>query len=426
MDPPVSTGRSLADAAAAGLPGTVRATGADASAPVIDVHAPATGELLLRVEDTPPEALQRNLAHVAEVSRADWAWLSGEDRARHLYTVADVLTDHLRPLAVTAALTTGRPLGAGLAADGPAARAAAFSCAGWADKLEVAGARPRPGGGVVAVVTTWRSSTADVLTAVLAGLATGCGVVLRPRPAAAASAERLLRVLVEAGLPDGLVQTVPGADVAADEALWNHEALVAVRADGSPEDLRGVGVALAARGTPLLARTDRPAVDVVLAGADLEAVTTHLLAAVAGGAHERPGGSRVLAVRPVAGALMALLDRRVGRLRAGDPLERATVVGPVPTPHLAAAAREAGTALATLPAGGWWVPPAVAAAGRHSPWPAPGPVLGVRTVRSAADVPAHLDGAGSVTVWGGELGVDVPARPDRRRDALELLRACRG
>ncbi len=410
------------------LPDVVRASGSDGSAPLLEVRSPTSGERLLDVEDTTPEAVEDVVAAVAAVSRADWAWLSGEDRARHLFAVADVLAAHVRPLAVTAALGTGRPVAAGLSVDGPAAHAAAFSAAGWADKLAEAGARPRPGGGVVVVPTTWRTAAADALGAVVAGLATGCGVLLRPRPAAAAGAARLAALLQEAGLPPGLVATAPGADAATDARLWAHRELVAVRADGCAEDLRALALALAPAGVPLVGRTDGPAVHVVLAGADLAAVLPVLLAAVAGGAHEHPGGTRVLVARGLADALVRRLTPAVRRLRVGDPLERATAVGPLPSPHLALAAREAAGAPVPdgLPEQGWWSPPALVRVGRHSPWPPPGPVLGVRGVRSAADVPAHLAGAGSVRVWGGELGAEAPAPPEHRREALELLRACRG
>nr|WP_246314798.1 aldehyde dehydrogenase family protein [Kineococcus aurantiacus] len=407
--------------------------GPDGSAPatgdLLDVLAPTTGERLLRVQDTGPDLARDIASAVAATSASDWAWLSPEDRARFLFAVADVLADHVRALAVTAALTTGRPLAAGFTRDAPAAHAAAFSAAGWADKLPAVGAAHRPGGGVVVVLATWRTSTADALSAIVAALATGCGVVLRARPAAAATARQLVRLAEEAGLPPGLVRAAPGADAAADAVLWSHDALVAVRADGSADDLRRVGVALAHRGTPLLQRLDAPHVDVVLAGADLEQVSTALVEASAGGAHQRPGGSRVLVARSVADALTARTAPVVARLRTGHPLDRATVVGPVPTPHLARAAREVLDSTdglpAGLPPGGWWAPPGLATVGRHSAWPPPGPVLGVRSIRSPADALPHLAGAGSVTVWGGELGAEVPAPPDPRRDALDLVRACR-
>ncbi|MGI4894277.1 MAG: hypothetical protein ACRYF3_04085, partial [Janthinobacterium lividum] len=84
---PKGGGHLLEEAAAAGLPRTLHASGSDGSAPAIDVHTPVTGEVLLSVEDTPPDAVQRIVSRVNESSRAEWSWLSGEDRARHLFAV---------------------------------------------------------------------------------------------------------------------------------------------------------------------------------------------------------------------------------------------------------------------------------------------------------------------------------------------------
>ncbi|WP_337060129.1 aldehyde dehydrogenase family protein [Kineococcus sp. G2] len=431
------------DAALAALPAELTATGGDGTSPRTDVTAPATGERLLAVADTAHDVLTRLLERVVAVSRAEWAWLSGEDRARHLFTLADVLAEHVHPLAVTRALTTGRPVAAGLAVDGPRLLDAAFSTAGWADKLDALDARPATGG-AVAVLTTWRSAPAAVLTAVVAGLAAGAGVLLRPDAQSAPVAERVVRACADAGLPDGLVASAPGRDPVADAVLWEADGLLAVRADGTAEQLRELALDLADRGTPLVADRDTTAVDVVLAGADLDAVLPALLAGLADGAHGRPGGSRVLVVEPLAEAVVARLDAAAAVLPVGDPLERTTRVGPCPSPEVArAAAAVAGAAALPpgLPSGGWWAAPAVVATGRRTLPPPPGPVLGVRTVRDGVDPRTLLAEATAVTVWGPSgperrgwlagahrerLGLDAPAGPDARLDARLLLRACRG
>ncbi|NAZ88568.1 aldehyde dehydrogenase family protein, partial [Kineococcus indalonis] len=354
-------GPPLEDAAAAGLPAELTATGGDGTSPRVEVPRPDTGERLLAVADTSHDVLARLAGRVVATSRTDWAWLSGEDRARHLFTLADVLADHVLPLAVARALTTGRPVAAGVGADGPRLLDAAFSTAGWADKLDALGV-DAGGGGVVAVLATWRSGPAALATALVAALAAGAGVLLRPDAQSAATAERLVRACADAGLPEGLVATAPGRDPVADAVLWEAEGLLAVRADGTAEQLRELALDLADRGTPLVADRGTTAVDVVLEGADPDAVLPALLAGLADGAHGRPGGSRVLVVEPLAEALVARLDAGAAALRVGDPLDRTTRVGPCPSPEVAAgaAAVARGAAVpAHLPAAGWWAPPAV-------------------------------------------------------------------
>lgn len=187
------------------------------------------------------------------VSRTQWAWLSGEDRARHLFAFAHVLTGHVDALAVS---------------DAPALLDAAFSAAGWADKTAVLGITPAAG--VVALDHDERTDGPELLTRAVAHLAGGRAVVLRPRPTVVAFAASLVLAATEAGLPEGLLSAAPT--------------------------------------TEPLAATPRPAADVVLAGADPGAVAAHLLTVLAAGADARPDGTRVLVVEDVATALLTRLD----------------------------------------------------------------------------------------------------------------------
>ncbi|WP_244308765.1 aldehyde dehydrogenase family protein [Kineococcus rubinsiae] len=427
--------RRLEDARVAELPPRCRATPADgggtpggeASGPLLDVPDPTTGSVLTRVVDTGPVEAAAVLGRCAASAREGWAWLSGEDRARHLYALADALEPAARPLAVTTALVAGRPVRDGLDVDGPALLDAAFSAAGWADKLAAVGVRPRPGG-VVVVVATWRTPAARLAAAVVTALAVGSGVLLRARPAAAPLALRLARACEEAGLPAGLVGVVPGEDPDADAALWDASDLVAVVADGPAADLRELALDLADRGTPLLAQPDPAGVDVVLAGADLDAACAAVLRAVAGGAWRRPGGSRVLVAETLAAGVLARLTEGAASLRVGHPLNRATDVGPCPSAEAARAAASARTRPAAVPAdlpeGGWWALPGVLVAGPRTPAPPPGPLVGVRTLKTEAEVPALLVGAGEVTVWGGRHGPGPHRAPGSA--GLDLLRALGG
>jgi len=429
--------RRLEDPAAAGLPALCRATGSDGDEPAAGAGAahelldPATGALLTRVSETSPAAAAALLARTAASARADWAWLSGEDRARHLYALATVLEAAVRPLAVTAALVAGRPVRDGLDVDGPALLDATFSAAGWADKLAAAGVRARPGG-VVVVVATWRTPAADLLAATATALALGCGVLLRARPAAAPAALLVARACAEAGLPAGLVGVAPGADAAADAALWDAGDLAGVVAGGPAPELRELALDLADRGTPLVAQPDPAGVDVLLPGADLPAAVAAVLRAVAGGAWRRPGGSRVLVAEALAAEVLARLTEGAAALRVGHPLDRATDVGPCPSAELARAAASARTRPAAVPAdlpeGGWWALPGVLVTGPRSAPPPPGPLVGVRTLRSEAEVPALLAGADEVIVWGGRSGPGPHRAGDRAvdRTGLALLRRLGG
>jgi len=240
------------------------------------------------------------------------------------------------------------------------------------------------------------------------------------------------RACAEAGLPADLVGVAPGADAEADAALWDAGDLAGVVAGGDAEALRELALDLADRGTPLVAQPDPAGVDVVLAGADLGAACAAVLRAVADGAWRRPGGSRVLVAEALAAEVLARLTEGAAGLRVGHPLDRATDVGPCPSPELARAAASARTRPAAVPAdlpeGGWWALPAVLVTGPRTAPPPPGPLVGVRTLRGEAEVPALLAGAGEVTVWGGRNGPGPHRTGDRAGPAagLSLLRRLGG
>ncbi|WP_432545519.1 aldehyde dehydrogenase family protein [Kineococcus sp. SYSU DK004] len=437
--------RRLEDASDAGLPevchATVASHGGATGGALLDVPDPATGEPLLRVEDAGPQTAAVAASTTARVARGDWAWLAQEDRARWLYVLAAELEARARPVGLTSALVSGRPVAAALHADAARLVDAAFSAAGWADKLPAVGLGARRGGAVV-LRSSWRTPPAALAAAVTGALGVGLGVVLRPTPEAAPLALLLAGAVRTAGLPADLVSVVPGTAPGADKALLTHEDVLAAHADGGAEELRELAVALAELGRPLHQRADATGVDVVLDGADVEDVAEALLDTVRGGAPARPGGSRVLVVAALADRLTERLQEGLAALRVGHPLDRATDVGPCPAAdvhHRARALRGRRAALPDdLPAGGWWVLPTLVPLGRRAPVPPAGPVLGVRVVTGDDDVAPLLAGTTHLAVWGGDarralrvlgaaapraVGLGGPAADDDAADALRLLRA---
>ncbi|MFB9376750.1 aldehyde dehydrogenase family protein [Kineococcus gynurae] len=423
--PPRTRGTRPVDTTEARLPDLCAASDDPGLSPLLDLVSPATGRPLTRVADTDPALALRTLTATASAGRA-WAWLSGEDRARHLFAAAQALAEHARGAGLLDTLTTGRPVSTTLA---PGALAdAAFSAAGWADKLPAVGLRPRSGGAAL-IRADWRATPADLAENVLVALAAGAGAVVRARPEAAPVALRLREALRAAGLPDGLVAVVPGAFPGTDVALEQAPDTVAVTLDGDAGAVRTLAVRAAARDLPWCGTTDAPAVDLVLTGADLDAVAEAVLARVLGGAQAHPGGNLVLVEDAVAEDLTLRLRAVVEPLTPGDPLLPSTRLGPCPTAALAqaaAACRTRPSAVAVdLAAGGWWALPVVLQLPRRSSPLPPGPVVGVRTVPDEAAARRVLGAVGAVQVW-ERGGPRHPAGPPRLRRALRWLRTCCG
>jgi acyl-CoA reductase-like NAD-dependent aldehyde dehydrogenase len=227
-----------------------------AAASRLDAISPIDGTHLGTIAGTAPADVPAAVAEAAEVQRL-WAQLRLRDRARYLARAAQAVIDEWDELVAVVVREQGRPLAEvqtmellpavetlqWLAEAGP--RVLAPERVGLARSLQpVKRARltfePL---GVVAVLTPGAEPFATPLGDVAVALMGGNGVVLHPSPLAALAAERIARVFVRAGLPEGLLQIVHGGPDTA-RALVSAD-IAHVRFTGSSQAGRDVGEACA-------------------------------------------------------------------------------------------------------------------------------------------------------------------------------------
>ncbi|MEU8045823.1 CoA-acylating methylmalonate-semialdehyde dehydrogenase [Micromonospora echinofusca] len=184
-------------------------------------------------------------------------------------------------------------------------------------------------------------------------IAVGCGnaVVLKPSEKDPGAALLLARWFAEAGLPDGVLNVVNG-DAEAVDALLEHPGVKAVSFVGSTPVARYVHQRGAAAGKRVQALGGAKNHMVVLPDADLDLAADAAVNAGFGSAGERCMAISVLvAVEPVADALVARIAERMRRLRTGDG-RRGCDMGPLVTAAHAARVRsyvEAGVAAGAVP-----------------------------------------------------------------------------
>ncbi len=316
---------------------------ADAIAPArIASVSPIDGAHLGSVAATGPANVHAAVAEAAEVQRL-WAQLRLSDRARYLTRAAQAVIDEWDELVRVIVAEQGRPLAEAqsmellpavetlqwLAAAGP--RVLAPERIGLSRTLQpVKRARltfePL---GVVAVLTPGAEPFATPLGDVAVALMGGNGVVLHPSPLAALAAERIGRVFVRAGLPEGLLQIVHGGPATA-RALVSAPEIAHVRFTGSSQAGRDVGEACARELKRATIEVGGKDPMLVLADANLpRAVAGALWGAFANAGQS--GGSLARAY---------VLSERVERftdavvagaraLRVGHPREPGTDVGPL-------------------------------------------------------------------------------------------------
>jgi succinate-semialdehyde dehydrogenase/glutarate-semialdehyde dehydrogenase len=226
--------------------------------------------------------------------------------------------------------------------------------------------------GPLLAVMPWNFPLWQVFRAAVPALLAGNVVLLKHAsnvPGCALAAEEIFRA---AGFPAGAFTTllIPSA---AAEALVDHPAIRAVTLTGS----EGAGVALAARAGKALKKCvlELGGSDpfVVLADADVEAVAASAVAGrLVNNGESCIAAKRFIVEEPLAERFEWLFAQRMARLRVGDPMDRATELGPLARPDLVDAldhqVRESVARGARIVTGGarpkgpgWFYPPTVLA-----------------------------------------------------------------
>jgi phenylacetaldehyde dehydrogenase len=214
-------------------------------------YNPATGEVLAHVAEGNHEDIDRAVIaarNAFETGR--WSQLTPSERGRVIWKLADLLEENLEEFAELESLDNGKPLKIARAADVPLAVDLLRYMAGWATKIEgntipisvpyAPGAKflaytLREPVGVVGQIIPWNFPLLMAAWKLGPALATGNTVVLKPAEQTPLTALRLGELIQEAGIPDGVVNIVPGYGETAGAALAAHPGVDKVAFTGSTE-----------------------------------------------------------------------------------------------------------------------------------------------------------------------------------------------
>lgn len=301
---------------------------------------PATEEVIAEVAEAGPADIDAAIRSAREaLERGPWPRMTGIERGRVLYTLAGILRDRLEEIVALECLDTGKPLAATRRADLPAAIDCLEYYAGWADKItgEVIPARRdaftsvhRVPVGVVAAIVPWNFPLMNAVWKLAPAIACGCTVVLKPAELTPLSALWLGKVALEAGLPPGVLNIVPGYGTVAGAALVSHPGIDKIAFTGSPQTGRSIMHAAANNIKRVGLELGGKSPSVIFADADID-MAAHQCAA---GAFFNAGqvcsaATRVIVEDSVHDAFLARLTDRASSLRMGGPLERGTNMGPL-------------------------------------------------------------------------------------------------
>ncbi|HSI33208.1 MAG TPA: aldehyde dehydrogenase family protein, partial [Tepidisphaeraceae bacterium] len=193
---------------------------------------PATGEVIAHVaEGEKPDVDKAVKAARKAFDKGPWRKMSARERGRIMYKAADLIEQHKEELAKLEALDNGKPYAVAMAADLPLVIDCYRYYAGWADKIEgktipvngpfMCYTRHEPVG-VVGQIIPWNFPLLMQAWKLGPALASGCTVVLKPAEQTPLSALRVAELFQEAGLPDGVLNVVPGFGETAGAAIAEH------------------------------------------------------------------------------------------------------------------------------------------------------------------------------------------------------------
>ncbi|WP_300614956.1 aldehyde dehydrogenase [Dokdonella sp.] len=303
----------------------------------LDVTDPATGQVFANCPDSDATDVDAAVA-AAQRAAPGWAATAPEQRARHLNRLADLVERELDALAELESRDSGKPVKLARTLDIPRAvanlRFFAAAITQWAGESHATDDRTlnytlRQPLGVVACISPWNLPLYLFTWKIAPALAAGNTVVAKPSEVTPCTAARLAELVVEAGLPPGVLNVVHGTGTGVGQALVEHPGVKAVSFTGSTR----TGAAIAAAVAPKFRKLSlelggkNPAIvfaDAELSDADLDTIVR------SGFANQGEiclCGSRLLVERPVYERFKARYLERVRGLSVGDPREEGSDLG---------------------------------------------------------------------------------------------------
>jgi acyl-CoA reductase-like NAD-dependent aldehyde dehydrogenase len=284
------------------------------------------------------EDVDRAVAAAAR-AHAGWGRMAAADRGRILLRLADLIEANAEELARLESLDTGHPLRDSRALDVPRTAACFRYFGGMADKLQ-GDVVPVDAGflnyltreplGVVGQVVPWNFPLMFTSWKMGPALAAGNCVVLKPSEITPLSTLKIAEMMSEAGMPDGVVNIVPGLGAVAGQHLAEHPGVAKIAFTGSTATGRRVVQASAGN-------LKKVQLELGGKGANIVFDDANLAAAINGSAwaifHNQGqaciAGSRLMLHERIADEFLEKFSALAKTIRLGNPLEATTEMGPL-------------------------------------------------------------------------------------------------
>ncbi len=300
---------------------------------------PATEQPVARVAEAGSEDIDAAVRSSRAAFEGEWSKLRAAERGQLLMKLAELIRRDTDELVALESLDSGKPVSAIARQDLPAVIDTLTYYAGWADKIhgQVVPARNdaltytvREPLGVVGAIIPWNFPLMIGMWKIAPALACGCTVVLKPAELTPLTALKLGELALEAGIPPGVLNVVPGFGKDAGAALVAHPDVDKITFTGSPGVGRMILQGSAGNFKRVTLELGGKSANVIFPDADLDSAVK----AASSGIFFNTGqvcsaGSRILVHVAVYGEVLERLVARAKSTRLGDPRETSTSMGPL-------------------------------------------------------------------------------------------------
>ena len=311
-----------------------------ASGRTFETRNPATGELLAHVAEGDKEDIARAVQAARAAFEGPWSRVKPNERQLILLRMADLVDKHFDELSTLDTLDMGAPVSRTRASRQRAVGMLRYY-AGMATALhgetienslagEIFSYTLKEPVGVVGAIIPWNAPLNSSIWKIGPVLATGCTMVLKPAEEAPLTPLRLGELLLEAGVPEGVVNVVTGFGETAGAALAGHHDVDKVASTGS--HLTGQKIIQASAGNlkRVSLELGGKSPDIVFADADLKgAIPGAAMAVFANSGQICSAGTRLFVERKVYDDFVGGVAEFGRNLKVGNGLDPATQIGPL-------------------------------------------------------------------------------------------------
>ena len=277
--------------------------------------------------------------HAAQRAYPKWSRLSAMDRGRILLKLADLIEANAEQLAMLESLDTGHPIRDSRILDVPRTAVTYRYFGGMADKFQ-GDVVPVEAGflnyvsreplGVVGQVVPWNFPLMFTSWKMAPALAAGNCVVLKPAEITPLSSLRIAELMSEAGMPDGVVNILPGLGQVAGQYIAEHPEIAKIAFTGSTATGRRIVQASAGNLKKVQLELGGKGANIVFEDAFLPAAINGAAWAIFHNQGQACiAGARLVLHESIAEEFLEKFTALAKSIRLGNPLDPNTEMGPL-------------------------------------------------------------------------------------------------